>query len=67
MQRAIKAIKNCCPEMLVMTDVALDHSPYGHDGIGENGQSTNDPTAEILAEMSLVMPWLEQILLRLQI
>ena len=54
MQRAIKAIKNCCPEMLVMTDVALDpYSSYGHDGIVENGQIINDPTAEILAEMSL--------------
>ena len=26
MQRAIKTVKNACPEMLVMTDVALD--PY---------------------------------------
>jgi porphobilinogen synthase len=34
MQRAIKAIKDVCPEMLVMTDVALDpYSKYGHDGI----------------------------------
>ena len=54
MQRAIKVIKNCCPEMLVMTDVALDpYSSYGHDGIVENGQILNDPTAEVLAEMSL--------------
>ena len=38
MQRAIKTIKNTCPEMLVMTDVALDpYSIYGHDGIIENG------------------------------
>lgn len=54
MQRAIKVIKNCCPEMLVMTDVALDpYSSYGHDGIVENGQILNDPTANVLAEMSL--------------
>ena len=54
MQRAIKVIKNCCPEMLVMTDVALDpYSSFGHDGIVENGQILNDPTAEVLAEMSL--------------
>ena len=54
MQRAIKVIKNSCPEMLVMTDVALDpYSSYGHDGIVENGQILNDPTAEVLAEMSL--------------
>lgn len=54
MQRAIKVIKDCCPEMLVMTDVALDpYSSYGHDGIVENGKILNDPTAEVLAEMSL--------------
>ena len=54
MQRAIKVIKDCCPEMLVMTDVALDpYSSYGHDGIVENGQILNDTTAEVLAEMSL--------------
>jgi porphobilinogen synthase len=54
MQRAIKVIKDCCPEMLVMTDVALDpYSSYGHDGIVENGQILNDPTAEVLAEMSV--------------
>ena len=34
MQRSIKAIKDAVPEMLVMTDVALDpYSSYGHDGI----------------------------------
>ena len=38
MQRAIKTVKNACPEMIVMTDVALDpYSVYGHDGIIENG------------------------------
>jgi len=36
MQRAIKTVKNACPDMLVMTDVALDpYSVYGHDGILE--------------------------------
>ncbi len=54
MQRAIKTIKNACPDMLVMTDVALDpYSSYGHDGIVENGQIINDETAEVLAEMSI--------------
>ena len=34
MQRAIKTIKNAVPEMIVMTDVALDpYSSFGHDGI----------------------------------
>ena len=54
MQRAIKTVKNACPDMLVMTDVALDpYSVYGHDGIIENGRIVNDATANFLAEMSL--------------
>ena len=54
MQRAIKTVKNIAPEMIVMTDVALDpYSVYGHDGIIENGQIDNDKTNLFLAEMSL--------------
>jgi porphobilinogen synthase len=54
MQRAIKTVKNVCPEMIVMTDVALDpYSMYGHDGIIENGQIHNDKTNSFLAQMSV--------------
>ncbi|MGE5943040.1 MAG: porphobilinogen synthase [Flavobacteriales bacterium] len=54
MQRAIKTVKNVCPEMLVMTDVALDpYSSYGHDGIIEKGIIINDVTVDVLAEMSI--------------
>jgi len=54
MQRAVKTIKNVCPEMLVMTDVVLDpYSIYGHDGIVSNGIIQNDTTVEILTGMSL--------------
>jgi porphobilinogen synthase len=54
MQRAIKTVKNVCPDMLVMTDVALDpYSSYGHDGIVKNGLILNDETADVLAEMSI--------------
>ena len=54
MQRAIKAVKNACPEMLVMTDVALDpYSSFGHDGIVHDRQILNDETNSVLAEMSL--------------
>ncbi|MBR9913472.1 MAG: porphobilinogen synthase [Algicola sp.] len=54
MQRAIKTVKNTCPDMLVMTDVALDpYSSYGHDGIVAEGKIVNDDTVDILAEMSL--------------
>jgi len=54
MQRAVKTIKNAVPELLVMTDVALDpYSSYGHDGIIADGQIINDDTNAILAEMAL--------------
>ena len=54
MQRAIKEIKNAQPEMLVMTDVALDpFSSYGHDGIVADGKILNDETNEVLAAMSV--------------
>ncbi|MFJ1473278.1 porphobilinogen synthase [Capnocytophaga cynodegmi] len=54
MQRAIKTVKNAVPQMLVMTDVALDpYSVYGHDGIIENGQIINDATVDVLCQMSL--------------
>lgn len=54
MQRSIRAIKEALPEMLVMTDVALDpYSSYGHDGIVEGGEIVNDATVEVLAQMSV--------------
>ena len=54
MQRSIKEIKNAVPEMIVMTDVALDpYSSYGHDGIVKNGEIVNDETVEALVKMSL--------------
>jgi len=54
MQRAIKTVKNACPDMLVMTDVALDpYSSYGHDGIVQNGIILNDETTDFLANMSV--------------
>ncbi|HEY8897567.1 MAG TPA: porphobilinogen synthase [Niastella sp.] len=54
MQRSIRAIKNACPDMLVMTDVALDpFSSYGHDGIVEGSEIVNDATVEVLAQMSV--------------
>lgn len=55
-QRAIKEVKNACPDMLVMTDVALDpYSSDGHDGIvnPQTGEILNDETLEVLAKMAL--------------
>jgi porphobilinogen synthase len=56
-QEAIKAVKNALPELLVMTDVALDpYSSDGHDGLVDpkSGEIMNDATLEVLAKMSLV-------------
>ncbi|HXD79564.1 MAG TPA: porphobilinogen synthase [Puia sp.] len=54
MQRSVRAIKDAVPEIVVMTDVALDpYSSYGHDGIVEDGEIVNDPTVEALVKMSL--------------
>lgn len=54
MQRAVMTIKSTCPDMLIMTDVALDpYSIYGHDGVVEHGEIINDKTIEILSQMSV--------------
>jgi porphobilinogen synthase len=54
MQRSIRAIKDAVPEIVGMTDVALDpYSSYGHDGIVENGEIINDITVEALVKMSV--------------
>ncbi len=53
MQRAIQTIKNVAPEMIVMTDVALDpYSSFGHDGIVTDGKIINDTTVEVLAKIA---------------
>jgi porphobilinogen synthase len=52
--RAIKAVKERYPEMVVITDVALD--PYnsdGHDGIvAADGRILNDETIEVLCRQA---------------
>jgi len=54
MQRSIRAIKEAVPEILLMTDVALDpYSSFGHDGIVKDGEIVNDETVEALVKMSL--------------
>lgn len=54
----IRAIKQACPGMCVITDVALDpYSSDGHDGlvVKENGEIRilNDETVEVLCEQAL--------------
>jgi len=53
--RAISTIKKKFPEILVITDVALD--PYnsdGHDGLLKNGEILNDETVEILCRQACI-------------
>ena len=53
--RATRAIKDAVPDLMVMTDVALD--PYnitGHDGyMDDNGYILNDETVEALVKQTL--------------
>lgn len=55
-QRAIKAIKNAVPEILIMTDIALDpYSTDGHDGLvhAKTGEILNDETLNVLCKMAV--------------
>ena len=50
----IRAIKDRFPDVMVMTDVAMDpYSSDGHDGVVENGKILNDPTLDVLGKMAL--------------
>ncbi len=54
--RAIRAVKDSVPGMLVMGDIALDpYSSEGHDGLVDpkTGEILNDPTLEVLAKQAL--------------
>ncbi len=53
--RAVRAVKEASPDVIVVTDVALDpFSSDGHDGVVSGGAILNDESLEILAEMALV-------------
>lgn len=52
--RAIRAIKQAIPGIIVITDVALDpYSTEGHDGIVKDGQILNDETVAVLVKQAL--------------
>ena len=54
LQRAVKKLKKEIPDMIVITDVALDpYSSDGHDGFVQNGQILNDETLPLLAGMAV--------------
>jgi porphobilinogen synthase len=54
-QRAVRAVKDALPEMLVMTDVCLcEYTSHGHCGIvTSTGEVLNDPTLELLARTAV--------------
>jgi len=54
-QKAVRALKEACPELGVITDVALDpFTTHGQDGItDDNGYVLNDITTEILVKQAL--------------
>jgi porphobilinogen synthase len=54
-QRAVRAVKAACPQLGVMTDVALDpFTTHGQDGIiDDNGYVLNDDTIDVLMKQAL--------------
>ena len=53
--RAVKAVKQACPELGVICDVALDpFTDHGHDGLLQDGRILNDETISILVQQALV-------------
>ena len=54
--RAVKAVKHACPEIGVLTDVALDpYTAHGHDGLVDDaGYVLNDETSDMLTRQALV-------------
>jgi porphobilinogen synthase len=52
---AIRALKDAVPDLMVITDTALD--PYnadGHDGIVRNGEIVNDATIDVMQDMAVL-------------
>jgi porphobilinogen synthase len=53
-QRAVKAIKNTCPDLAVITDVCLcQYTDHGHCGVVEGKEIDNDSTLDLLARTAL--------------
>ena len=52
--RAVGAVKDACPDLGILCDVALDpFTSHGHDGLMRNGEIVNDATVEILCEQAV--------------
>ena len=54
LQRTVADLKAAVPDLLVITDVAMDpYSSDGHDGVVRDGEIVNDETLPILAAMAV--------------
>ena len=52
--RAVRAIKQACPELGVICDVAIDpFTDHGHDGILRDGEIVNDETVAVLCRQAV--------------
>jgi porphobilinogen synthase len=52
--QALRRLKADHPDVMLITDVALDpYSSDGHDGLVQGGEIINDPTVELLARMAV--------------
>jgi porphobilinogen synthase len=53
-QKATRAIRETCRDLLVVTDVCLcEYTSHGHCGVVEGEEVRNDPTLELLARMAV--------------
>ncbi len=53
-QKAVRAVKDRYPDLVVVTDVCLcEYTDHGHCGIVQGSRVLNDPTLELLAKTAL--------------
>jgi porphobilinogen synthase len=53
-QKAVRAIRAACRDLLVITDVCLcEYTSHGHCGVVADGEVRNDPTLDLLARMAV--------------
>ena len=53
-QKAVQALKDSVPEVVVMTDVCLcEYMSHGHCGVVQEGKILNDPSLELLARTAV--------------
>ena len=53
--RAVRAVKEACPELAIICDVALDpFTSHGHDGLLIDGKIANDETVEKLVSQAII-------------